>query len=124
MTASAPAGTTAFSRFASSAWLTPGSALTSIASKEPGEPSSFCAVAVSKYADVVPPRSFSPPKPTVPTTVNSRVGPWSSTLMVEPSAMWCSSALVASIATSWALSGASPESRSTSPRSFSSAGML
>ena len=30
-----------------------------------------CAVAASKYADVLPPRFFSSPKPTVPTTVNS-----------------------------------------------------
>ena len=87
-------------------------------------PSTFWAVAVSKYADVVPPRFFSPPKPTVPTTVNSWVGPWKSTLIVEPSAMSFSSALVASMATSSALSGAVPDSSSTSPRSFSSAGML
>ena len=79
---------------------------------------------MSKYADVVPPRFFSPPKPTVPTTVNSWVGPWKSTLIVEPSAMSCSSALVASMATSVGPVGAVPDSISTSPRSPSSAGML
>ena len=87
-------------------------------------PTSLCAVAVSKYADVVPPRSFSPPKPTVPTTVKSWVVVWNSTLMVEPSSMSFSSALVASMATSFELSGASPVSRSTSPRRVSSAAML
>ncbi len=44
--------------------------------------------------------------------------------MVEPSAMSFSSALVASMATSLGLSGASPESSSTSPRRSSSAAML
>ena len=124
VTASAPFGTTASSRFASSVWLTPSSALTPMVSKKPGVPRTFWAVAVSKYADVVPPRFFSPPKPTVPTTVNSRVGPWNSTLMVEPIAMSLSSALVASMATSPGASGAVPERRSTSPRRPSSAGML
>ena len=124
VTASAPWGTTALNRCASSVWLTPSSALTSIVSKEPGAPSTCWAVRVSKYADVVPPRSFSPPKPTVPTTVNSRVGPWNRTLMLDPRAMSWSAALVASMATSLALSGAVPESRSTSPRRVSSSGML
>ncbi len=124
VTASVPSGTTAARFAASSFWVTPSSALTLMASKKPGSPSSFCAVAVSKYADVVPPRFFSPPKPTVPTTVNSWVGPWKSTLIVEPSSMSFSSALVASMATSSGLSGASPDIRSTSPRSPSSAAML
>ena len=124
VTASAPSGTTALSRFVSSAWLTPSSALTPMLSKNPGIPRTAWAVSVSKYADVVPPRFFSPPKPTVPTTVNSWVGPWNSTLMVEPIAMSLSSALVASMATSPGASGALPERRSTSPRRPSSAGML
>ena len=44
--------------------------------------------------------------------------------MVEPSSMSFSSALVASMATSFGLSGADPDSTSTSPRRSSSAGML
>ena len=124
VTASAPSGNTALIRCARSAGATPGAALTLIESKRPGAPSTFCAVSESKYAPVVPPRFFSLPKPTVPTTVNSWVGPRNSTLMVEPSAMSCSSALVASIATWCAPDGAVPVSSLTSPRRAGSAGRL
>ena len=120
VTASAPSGTTVDRLSTSSAWLTPSSAPTSIVSKTPGVPSTFCAVSMSKYADVLPPRSLSSPKPTVPTTVNSSVGPRNRTLMVEPTSMSFSSALVASITTSCRPSGASPERISTSPRRVSS----
>ena len=124
VTASAPVGTTASSRRASSFWEIPSSPATPIVSKSPRVPSTRCAVATSKYADVVPPRSFSPPKPTVPTTVNSRVGPWNSTWMVEPSSMSFSSALVASIATWVGPFGAVPDRMSTSPRSASSSAIV
>jgi hypothetical protein len=124
VTASVPSGSTLLILCARSAGATPGSALTLIVSNRPGAPSTCCAVAESKYAPVVPPRFFSPPKPTVPTTVNSWVGPRNSTLIVEPSAMWCSSALVASIATWCAPEGAVPVSSLTSPRSAGSAGRL
>src|SRR4051812_27996524 len=60
VTASAPWGTTAESRWASSVWETPGSALTSMESYWSGEPRTRCAVAPSKYAEVVPPRSLTP----------------------------------------------------------------
>ena len=94
--------------------------------RSPGVPSTCCAVAVSKYADVVPPRSLIPsPYPTVPTTVNSCVGPWNRTLIVEPSAMsWLLGAGGVDGDLVRPLVGACPESSSTSPRSSSSAGML
>ena len=125
VSASVPSGSTAERRSASSAWETPGSALTLMLSNVSGVPSTRWAVAVSKYADVVPPRSLMPsPYPMVPTTVNSRVGPWNSTSMVEPTVTSPFSALVASMATSSGPCGARPVSTSTSPRSSSSAGML
>ena len=100
VTASAVSGTAASSRVASSLSVTPSAARTLIASKVSGEPSTFWAVAVSKYAEVVPPRFFSPPNSTVPTTVNSWVGPRNRMLMSEPSGMSCFSAEVASMTTS------------------------
>ena len=48
VTASVPSGTTVSSRLASWASVTPSAARTLIASKESGDPSTFCAVAVSK----------------------------------------------------------------------------
>ncbi len=121
VTASAPAGTTASRRSASSVWLTPSSALTSMVSKKPGVTDELL------RGDGVEVRRRGAAEVLLVAEADGAdhgevLGrAWNRTLMVEPSAMSFSSALVASMATSFGLSGASPVSRSTSPRSFSSA---
>ena len=72
----------------------------------------------------MPPRSLLEPKATVPTTVKVSAGPRKRMRIDDPIGMWCLAAEVASMATSCGPVGARPDSRWTSPRSVTSAGMV
>ncbi len=86
VTTSTPAGTAPFTRSRSSIDETPSTALASTLSKRPTLPNTRWAVVSSKMARVAPARLSASPKPVMPTTVNSSVGPRNSTLTLSPRA--------------------------------------
>jgi hypothetical protein len=76
--------TAARMRSRSCSGVTPSSAATSISSKRPWRFITSWAVARSKPTRRAPPRLSASPKPMTPLTVNSRAGPWNSTLARSP----------------------------------------